>query len=161
MTKYNIRAGSCTLSEHVYGDKTPDRELLPGERAIGNLIIPSFQRQAIWSEKQQVRLIDSLLSGLPIGGIIINRVNDFKHECCDLLIDGQQRMTAISAFFNNELEVNGLFFIEMEKKDQLFFKTTAIPRAISELQTLEECEELYNRIAYGGTEHNRSQYLER
>lgn len=161
MPKYIIRSEGCTIAEHLYGDKTPDRDLLPGERSVGNLIIPSFQRQPIWSDEQRVRLIDSLMSGLPIGGIIINRLSDYTHECADLLLDGQQRMITIHAFFNDEFEVNNHFFSEFSDTEKIFFKCITIPRAVSELHSIEECQELYQRIAYGGSEHKPHHYLER
>lgn len=81
-------------------------------------INPPYQRGAVWSNDQRVALMRSLLSGLPVPSIIIN---DRHHrEWTDhaaynrdnpsgrssfVVIDGEQRLLALKAWFDGELAI--------------------------------------------------------
>jgi uncharacterized protein with ParB-like and HNH nuclease domain len=82
----------------------PDRALRSGERPLGRFILPPFQRPLVWTHQQQVRLIESIWSGLPIGAYVYNRAA-LDNACDCWLLDGQQRITAILAYMNGEFEV--------------------------------------------------------
>ena len=58
-----------------------------------------FQREYVWRKPQADRFIESLLLGLPVPGIFLVKEADGKH----LVLDGQQRLHAISAFYNGVL----------------------------------------------------------
>lgn len=72
----------------------------------GKLVIqPEYQRNYIYNDgKKDVAVINSLLSGYPIGLIYFNKNND-KYE----VLDGQQRITSIGRFVTNKfaVKVNG------------------------------------------------------
>lgn len=72
----------------------------------GKLVIqPEYQRNYIYNDgKKDVAVIDSLLSGYPIGLIYFNKNSD-KYE----VLDGQQRITSIGRFVTNKfaVKVNG------------------------------------------------------
>jgi len=72
----------------------------------GNLVIqPEYQRNYIYNDgKKDVAVINSLLSGYPIGLIYFNKNGD-KYE----VLDGQQRITSIGRFITNKfaVKVNG------------------------------------------------------
>lgn len=72
----------------------------------GRLVIqPEYQRNYIYNDgKKDVAVINSLLSGYPIGLIYLNKNND-KYE----VLDGQQRITSIGRFVTNKfaVKVNG------------------------------------------------------
>ena len=72
----------------------------------GKLVIqPEYQRNYIYNDgKKDVAVINSLLSGYPIGLIYFNKNND-KYE----ILDGQQRITSIGRFVTNKfaVKVNG------------------------------------------------------
>ena len=63
----------------------------------GEIVIPQFQRTQVWNLPQASRLIESFLMGLPIPPIYFYTDKDQKL----LVIDGQQRLLAISNFFDN------------------------------------------------------------
>ena len=68
---------------------------------------PDYQRDAVWSVKQQQKLIDSILRGYDIPKIYWNRVSppsasDEKFE----VVDGQQRLLAIWRFRANNLALD-------------------------------------------------------
>jgi len=70
---------------------------------IGNFVIPEIQRPFVWKRSQVRDLIDSLYNGYPTGYIIIWKNPDVKTKDGGtangnkVLIDGQQRITALMA----------------------------------------------------------------
>jgi hypothetical protein len=91
----------------------------------GELLFPEFQRNFEWSDDQRLELFDSILKGLPIGGLLVWRtqekllhhkkrlgpcqlpiplVNVDKHN---YILDGLQRLTTLfAAFMGNEGDVD-------------------------------------------------------
>ncbi len=60
-----------------------------------------YQREKIWSTKQQEELLDSILVDIDIPKIYLAEVEDnkqFDYEC----IDGKQRMSTLLRFFKPE-----------------------------------------------------------
>jgi len=64
---------------------------------------PSFQRNVVWSPSAQAYLIDTLLRRLPIPKIYIKEDIDNEGNSTYRVVDGQQRLTAIFRFLNDEL----------------------------------------------------------
>ncbi len=68
-----------------------------------DVVIPEIQRPFVWKAKQVRDLIDSLYRGYPVGYLIVSRNHDMKLKDGTLsrgqriLIDGQQRVTALMA----------------------------------------------------------------
>ncbi|NIB43105.1 DUF262 domain-containing protein [Pseudomaricurvus alkylphenolicus] len=77
------------------------------------LFVPDYQRDFVWKEDNQSRLIESLLIGLPIPYIFIA---DVQSQDPDLdgrieIVDGSQRIRTLHAFLSNDLELEGLKLI--------------------------------------------------
>ena len=66
----------------------------------GSFIIPPFQRKFIWSQRHASKFIESLLMGLPVPGIFLYRQPE---QGTHLVIDGQQRLTSLKAFYDGPL----------------------------------------------------------
>ena len=64
------------------------------------LVVPSFQRKYVWTTRQASRFIESLLLGLPVPGIFLSREPDSNVL---LIIDGQQRLRTLGAFYSGTL----------------------------------------------------------
>lgn len=70
---------------------------------IGEVAIPEIQRHFVWKASKVRDLIDSLYSGYPVGYIIIWKNPDIHLKDGSIsfgnkiLIDGQQRITALQA----------------------------------------------------------------
>jgi hypothetical protein len=62
----------------------------------GELRIPKFQRQFVWSLPQASKLIESFLAGLPVPPIFLFLV---QSDQTFLVVDGQQRLKTIQYFF--------------------------------------------------------------
>lgn len=65
---------------------------------------PDFQRNEVWTKAAQIMLIDTIIKGIPIPKMyiksIINDGNTYR-----VVIDGQQRLTAILKFVEDELKL--------------------------------------------------------
>lgn len=63
---------------------------------------PDFQRNEVWTQAAQIMLIDTILKGIPIPKIYIKSI--VKNEnTYRIVVDGQQRLTAILKFLRDEL----------------------------------------------------------
>lgn len=65
---------------------------------------PSYQRRQRWSPERQSQLIESFLINIPIPPLFVYETRPNIYE----VMDGQQRITAIKAFYGNELVLEGL-----------------------------------------------------
>ncbi len=62
----------------------------------GDIVIPGFQREFVWSIKQASLLIESFLLGLPVPPVFFYIDKDNKN----IVIDGQQRILSIVFYFD-------------------------------------------------------------
>ena len=65
---------------------------------------PFYQRRQRWSAERQSQLIESFLINIPIPPLFVYESKPNVYE----VMDGQQRITAIKAFYSNELKLIGL-----------------------------------------------------
>ena len=78
----------------------------------GEIAIPEIQRPFVWDASQVRDLLDSLYNGYPVGYIIVWKNPDVGlkdgsiSEGKKVLIDGQQRITALSAALVGQQVVN-------------------------------------------------------
>ena len=69
---------------------------------------PDFQRREVWSLSAKVMLIDTILKEIPIPKIFLaNSIRDGRTY--RIVIDGQQRMSAMLAFMRNEFALEAPF----------------------------------------------------
>jgi len=67
-------------------------------------IQPDFQRNVVWTQSAQIALIDTILHNIPFPKIYIQAI--VKNEnTYRIVIDGQQRITAILEFIENRLRL--------------------------------------------------------
>jgi len=67
----------------------------------GDIRLPEFQRKFVWTHAQCSRFIESLLLGLPVPGIFLSKEPGGTERF--LVIDGQQRLTTLKAFYEGIL----------------------------------------------------------
>ncbi len=65
---------------------------------------PEYQRRRRWNQIQQSKLIESLIINVPIPPIFLYEYDYSQYE----VMDGLQRLTAISDFYNNKFALEGL-----------------------------------------------------
>ena len=74
------------------------------EQAVnGDIDIPEFQREFVWSKDQVKELLDSLIKGYPVGAFLIWDLSNYttgKHiyeaKRKEWIVDGQQRVVSLS-----------------------------------------------------------------
>lgn len=65
---------------------------------------PEYQRRQVWDKSKQSRFIESLLMNLPVPPIFLFESEYSRYE----VMDGQQRLSSILAFYQNRLKLIGL-----------------------------------------------------
>ncbi|WP_410951007.1 DUF262 domain-containing protein [Pseudomonas sp. S1(2024)] len=149
---------SYTISSLWQG--TAARPNQASERQLLNLVLPSWQRPPRWSDVQQVRFIEGIFLGLGTGFYVING-REYGDDGKDLpmsgwLLDGQQRITAIARFINDEIEIfGGIRYSSLtlpEKRRR--FENIVFPCIELEYQADEALlKTLYRRLNFSGTAH--------
>jgi len=144
---------------------------LRGRKADGSLqISPKFQRRPVWLELERSELIATILSNLPFPEIYIQSVLDAADGTEQhIVVDGQQRITSILMFIDNEvsLPVNedwaGQYFRDLsnDQKDA-FWNYRIVVRRLSDTNEA-EIRDLFarlntNNVALNDQELRNSKY---
>ncbi len=67
---------------------------------------PTFQRNAVWSEKQKSFLIDTILRGYPVPELYMQDFTDSNGDDTYVVVDGQQRIRACLSYLADEFRLN-------------------------------------------------------
>jgi len=125
------------------------------------IFIPDYQREFIWTAKQQSRFIESIMTHLPVPYIFMADVGDGPRVGNLEIIDGSQRIRTLVAFLSNRLTLNGLSkiplangfkFSDFSKPRQIRFKRQTV-RVIELTEKADEDarREMFDRLNSGGT----------
>ena len=76
--------------------------LRPGRELID--ISPAYQRRLRWNNKKKSLLIESFLLNIPVPPIFLFECDYNAYE----VIDGRQRLDAVSSFLSNDYALTGL-----------------------------------------------------
>lgn len=72
------------------------------------LVNPEYQRGAVWTERQQGKFLDSIFRGYPVPAIFLRAIEHQglrgTHSTFEL-IDGQQRLRAVSDFMSHDISL--------------------------------------------------------
>lgn len=124
-------------------------------------LTPKYQRRERWDVSRQSELIESFLLNIPVPPIYLSEDNYGEYS----IIDGKQRVTAISDFLNNAYslrgleafsEINGLRFRDLPASLQGALKVRPFLRVITLLkQSKPELKyEVFIRLNRGGVRLN-------
>lgn len=119
---------------------------------------PPYQRNFIWTPKDQKLLIDSIMRGYPLPNFFIYKRKDGKYD----MVDGQQRATTICKYIKNEFKDSSKHcFSEIDQDSFLSYKLNITE--ISNIETGESLEEFYSLVNKRGihlnpAEVNKAQY---
>ncbi|MCS4510802.1 DUF262 domain-containing protein [Xylophilus ampelinus] len=125
------------------------------------IFIPDYQRDMVWTPRQQSRFIESILIKLPVPFIFAADVGQGDREGALEIIDGSQRIRTLDNFLANKLELVGLKkltqaigmrFFDLSKPRQMRFKRTTV-RVIELTEKADEDarREMFDRLNSGGT----------
>lgn len=122
---------------------------------------PEYQRRFRWDELKQSKLIESFLMNVPVPPVFLNEDNYGEYS----VIDGKQRLNAISEFFKGKLplkglkvfkEINGKTYDELPLQLQTVLRTRPTMRAIIILRQSDKDIKyvVFQRLNTGGVQLN-------
>lgn len=113
---------------------------------------PEFQRRLVWSNKDKVEFVKTVLEGYPFPEIYIaaGKVDPKTGEGCELLVDGQQRITTLYQYFKDspdlKLPANVPSYTELEEAKQIeFLEYEVVVRDLGN-KPIEDIKEIFQRI---------------
>jgi uncharacterized protein with ParB-like and HNH nuclease domain len=115
---------------------------------------PPYQRDYVWSLEQKQQLIDSIFNIVPIGVFVYNRN---RYDCGKELytvIDGKQRINALTEYVENRFQYKGKYFNDLHPRDQNCIENYGILKATCEEFTLKEQMEVFVKINSTGVIQN-------
>lgn len=130
--------------------------------------IPEFQRPIVWDESRMVKFVESAILGMNLGSYTYNSTMNFDHHTRGAdgeeiwlydkwLIDGQQRLTALEKFWNNEFPVFDMYWSEVSEGKRRRFLSTSFSAHETQLMDEDLLRDLYDRMNFGGVEHTPDQ----
>lgn len=112
---------------------------------------PEFQRRQVWTSDDKIRFIDTILKGYPFPEIYVANgdVDVETGEGQQLLVDGQQRVTTIAAYFSGDPSTSGKLIppyskLEIKEKEDFLNYDVAV-RDLGSIQP-EEIIEVFKKI---------------
>jgi len=117
-------------------------------------VIPDFQRGLVWSDEQNLRLIESVYRGIPIGSYSVNfSSDDLPPRVTNVLIDGQQRLNALNEYWEDRIVYRGYRWSELTRRQRGPVYRTMFPQMRTNSKDENEVREYYNAMNFGGTDH--------
>jgi hypothetical protein len=135
---------------------------------------PTLQREYVWTQADQISLLDSIFERLEIGSFCFVRNNGYLHKGknkvktyrtlegkditipCEKdytmsIIDGQQRLTTIINFWLNKIRYKGMYFSDFPFSDQAEFTNTSVQYRIVDEEniTREEVLKMFLQVNRG------------
>jgi uncharacterized protein with ParB-like and HNH nuclease domain len=122
-----------------------------------------FQRGHVWTESQQIKFVEHLLSGGESGRTIYLNApwwGNYNYEIYDykdfVVVDGLQRLTAVIKFLDGDLAVFDGYYVDDIKLDS----SISLVFNINNIKTKKEVLMWYLQMNDGGTPHTQNE-LER
>ena len=84
-------------------------------------------------------------------------VNGIMRPMSDILIDGQQRVSALRSFVMNEFQVNGLYWKELNRTEQRTFLERELGKKEVNCFDEEKLKVVYDHLNFSGTKHKESE----
>jgi hypothetical protein len=148
---------ASTVGSPIFNWTEKDHINPHGYREVMGYLLPPWQRPLVWTQEQNVKLIESLWLGLNIGTFTFNRAKRGS-PFDNLLIDGQQRMWAVQCYLSDEFPVFGYRWSETTIVDKRGFENSRHFHCyITESEDEQYLRSYYNMMNFGGTAHTEDQ----
>lgn len=92
-----------------------------GMKNRGELVVDySYQRKAVWGEKDWIRLVETILLNLVVPSVYFwnSETDPDTGKAILHIVDGQQRITAIQKFIQGEFRLKKSFLLQDESKER-------------------------------------------
>jgi hypothetical protein len=143
------------------------------KRFVMGYPLPEWQRPVVWTKDQNVKFITSIWSGVDLGSYLVNDVwefidanpknGDFRfREFSDVLLDGQQRLTAIQSYLMGQFSVpdaTGVerYWSDLPKLERRRFSAIKFTKAYIRTWDEDKLRLAYDLRSFGGTAHTEEQ----
>lgn len=101
-------------------------DLLSKVYHFGVDVNPIYQRPYIWESQDKIKLIETIFEHGNIGLFVFNHKHFEENGSCYEIIDGKQRLNAITDFYEDKFKVKGFYFSELTPNDKSSFKNSMI-----------------------------------
>lgn len=117
-------------------------------------LAPDFQRDYVWDTRQKIKLVESVLLGIPLPAFYFNQDSSGIYQ----IVDGVQRLNTIASFMNGEYclnqthleylkQLDGLGYSELSPLDARRFRATQIVAHVIEPSTPEAIKyDIFSRV---------------
>lgn len=149
---------------HVYQSYKKGDDYYPtgAIRRVLGIGLPHWQRQLKWSERQMAQYVLSCWQQRNVGCWLLNVLESGPHELDGLLIDGQQRLTALERYFDDRFPVpavdgTALYWSDLTRPEQRRFERVPMPHFEIRYTDETELKRLYDLLNYSGVAHEESE----
>lgn len=146
-----------TSIEHLLG--TPIETTHPAERQLLAWVLPPWQRPEVWDAARKRAFIEGIFLGLGTGSYVVHApdwdANGTK-PMSGWLIDGQQRISAIRDFVQDDLVIfDGVRYSDIDTitRRRRFLSQTFSYIELSYAPDEQRLKTLYERLNFGGMGH--------
>ncbi len=145
-----------------YENKNPDILTISNAIRRKKIYIPSFQREFIYDNNKSSKLVESCILGIPLPPIYLIKDSEEKSQ----VIDGQQRLTSLYKFHNNEFELKNLKtlpelnykkFEDLDDETKTTFEETSLTFFVFNYQNEDRKFDIFERINKGAIALNHQE----
>ncbi|HFK1853485.1 TPA: DUF262 domain-containing protein [Pseudomonas aeruginosa] len=133
--------------------------------------LPSWQRPLCWTAEQKTRFIESIWAGVDIGSYLVNEAWEYQEdsrgasvyrEFSEVLLDGQQRLTAIEDYLLGKIAVpddsgTPRLWTDLPQVERRRFCQMTFAKACIQSWDEQLLRKVYDLRAFGGTAHTEDQ----
>lgn len=119
-----------------------------------------YQRKLVWLMEEKEKFINSLLHNYPIPMVLTSRFIDTENNGYEIL-DGLQRLNAITSFIENEFSVSGKFFDLSSTAQTLELLKNGLVEQKNPTLSIEECSNILNYpVPISVTQYKDSEFID-
>lgn len=126
----------------------------------GEIFVPDYQRELVWSNKKQARFIESILLNLPIPYLFV--ADNVEAGGRLEIVDGSQRIRTLVRYVEDDLKLmdlellptlNGFFFSDLPpERQRRFLRKTLRMIELTRMMDEEARRQLFDRLNTGGVQ---------
>lgn len=117
----------------------------------GELMLdPMYQRDYVWTAKEQQAFLKALMSGFPIGHVSL--VED-QSDCYEV-VDGKQRLTTLHKFYKSEIpficDGKNYYYKDLDAGEQRAFKNMGLPAILLQVDNEKDKIQYFADVNFAG-----------
>lgn len=98
---------------------------------------PEYQRELVWDNKDEEKLIESIFNRVDIGKFVFIHLG-YGSEIMYEILDGKQRLTCLYRYFTDQFTYKGYYYSELPWEFKYIFEDTAVSVAVTRKEDMSE-----------------------